>query len=200
MTKEEYDYIVSVKDTGTPLERIQAAATLAVFPEYTSRHDVNSGFEIISKSIRSKLKEIMLENKILTPEEIKPTKDLQFYSLKEYMRMLGYEWGKEIALFDEPNYFISYDYKNKHRRCISFSTAVDLYNGRHVDSHGKGYNYPFDFDPYSIRRAESAKIVKGIKLQLSKKTGYIKTQNDIVEFVKPEYYQMFINSPKYFPF
>lgn len=141
-----------------------------------------------------------MSKEMLSPEEIKPTKDLQFYSLKEYMRMLGYEWGKEIALFDEPNYFISYDYKNKHRRCISFGSSVDLYNGRHLDSHGKGYNYPFDFDPYSIRRAEAAKVVKGLKLQLCKKSGYIKTQNDIVEFVSDSYYQMFINSPKYFPF
>lgn len=142
-----------------------------------------------------------MTKEILTPEEIKPTKALQFNSLQHFMYCFHYTWEGTGGLWgDNDNYFVSYTYNNKHRKYISFRTAVDLYNGRYVDSHGKGYNYPFDFDPYSIRRAEAAKIVKALKLQLCKKTGYIKTQNDIVEFVKPEYYQMFINSPKYNPF
>lgn len=141
-----------------------------------------------------------MTKEILTVEEIKPTTHLQLYSLKQYMGCLGYEWSGEAGFWEGQKHFVSYDYKNRHRKNISFSTAVNLYNCLYTDSHGVGYNAPFDFDPYSIRRAEAAKIVKGLKLQLCKKTGYIKTQNDIVEFVSNKYYKMFISNPKYFPF
>ena len=132
-------------------------------------------------------------DKILTAEEIKDTKTLQLRSLCSYMEQLEY-W------YVVGDYFRSDSYKNKTRSTISFQTAVNLYNGHYNDNHGSGLTVaPFDFDVYSLNKAQAAKTVHKVKLQLCKKTGYIKTSSHIVEFTKPVYYQMFMNS-KYFPF
>jgi S1-C subfamily serine protease len=140
-------------------------------------------------------------DKRLTPEEIIDSTRLQIFSLRAFMQALDYQWAADTALFDEPLYFESYAHKNKARKKISFQTAVNLYNNAHADNHGGwAFNPPFDFDKYSLKKAQAAKVVQQVKLILNKKTGYIKTQNHIVKFVDPIYYEMFKDSTKYFPF
>lgn len=141
------------------------------------------------------------EDKMLLPEEIVDTKDLQMYSLKAFMDALGYMWsGDGRVCFDSGCYFESFTRKNRARSTVSFETAVRLYNGYYYDNHDLSKSRsPFDFDAYSWKKAQAAKILKSVKLQLTKKTGAIKASSNIVSFVSPIYYQMFINS-KYFPF
>lgn len=134
---------------------------------------------------------------ILLPEEIKDTTQLQVHSLLGYMQALGYTFNMNAA---GNSWFVSKDYINKGRGNIAFSTAVDIYNGRYHDNHGYlRTEYPFDFNVYRLRKAESARLVNFCNLQMSKKTGFIKATSNLVNFTKSEYYDMFITS-KHFPF
>jgi hypothetical protein len=139
-------------------------------------------------------------DKILTAEEIKDTTILQMVSLKNFFSELGYEplyFVKGIVCFESdcPT--------NKGRSTISFSNAVNIYNGRYLDWHGVGGNKtfkpPFDFDPYRLKRAIAARIVEVVNIQKNKKTGMIKPTSQIVKFVDPVFYKMWIGSKK-FPF
>lgn len=135
---------------------------------------------------------------ILTPDEIKDTTELQLHSLMGYMQALGYHMADTVT---GNNWFTSFHYSNKARTNIAFSTAVDIYNNKYADNHGnKNVSvHPFDFNQYRLHKAQAAKIVNFCNLQMSKKTGFIKTTSNIVKFTKPEYYQMWISS-KHFPF
>ena len=124
---------------------------------------------------------------ILLPEEIIGTYKLQFKSLTEFMRGLGYRY--EGRLFGSPH-FVSDDYENKARKSISVHTATLLHNGAYSDSHGRGFDYPFDFSHYKIRKAKAAKIVNIVNIQLNKKTGHIRTTSNLVNFVDPAYEYM----------
>lgn len=124
---------------------------------------------------------------ILLPEEIIDTYKLQFKSLTEFMRGLNYEY--EGRLFGSPH-FVSYDYENKARKSISVRTATLLHNGVYSDSHGRGFDYPFDFSHYKIRKAKASKIVNIVNIQLNKKTGHIRTTSNLVNFVDPAYEYM----------
>lgn len=121
---------------------------------------------------------------ILLPEEIIDTYKLQFKSLTEFMRGLNYEYVGRI--FGSPH-FLSCDYENKARKSISVHTAVKLHNGFYSDSNGRGFDYPFDFSHYKIRKAKAAKIVNIVNIQLNKKTGHIRTTSNLVNFVDPGY-------------
>lgn len=124
---------------------------------------------------------------ILLPEEIIDTYKLQFKSLTEFMRGLSYEY--EGRLFGSPH-FVSDDYENKARKSISVHTATLLHNGAYSDSHGRGFDYPFNFSHYKIRKAKAAKIVNIVNIQLNKKTGHIRTTSNLVNFVDPAYEYM----------
>lgn len=124
---------------------------------------------------------------ILLPEEIIDTYNLQFKSLSEFMKSLGY--GYEGRLFGS-THFVSYDYDNKARKSISLRTATLLHNGAYTDSHGRGFDYPFDFSTYKIRKAKAAKIVNIVNIQLNKKTGHIRTTSNLVSFVDKAYEYM----------
>lgn len=124
---------------------------------------------------------------ILLPEEIIDTYNLQFKSLSEFMKSLGY--GYEGRLFGS-THFVSYDYDNKARKSISVRTATLLHNGAYTDSHGRGFDYPFDFSHYKIRKAKAAKIVNIVNIQLNKKTGHIRTTSNLVNFVDKAYEYM----------
>lgn len=124
---------------------------------------------------------------ILLPEEIIDTYNLQFKSLSEFMKSLGY--GYEGRLFGS-THFVSYDYDNKARKSISVRTATLLHNGAYTDSHGRGFDYPFDFSHYKIRKAKAAKIVNIVNIQLNKKTGHIRTTSNLVSFVDKAYEYM----------
>lgn len=136
-------------------------------------------------------------DKMLTPEEIKDTTQLQIHSLLGYMSGLGYFFNVNAS---GNSWFVSSDHMNKGRRNISFSTAVDIYNYRYHDNHGKlRTEHPFDFNSYRLGKAEAARLVNFCNLQMSKKTGFIKVTSNLVSFTEPVYYQMFVSS-KYFPF
>lgn len=124
---------------------------------------------------------------ILLPEEIIDTYKLQFKSLTEFMRGLDYTY--EGRMFGSPH-FVSYDYENKARKSISVRTATLLHNGAYSDSHGRGFDYPFDFSHYKIRKAKAAKIVNIVNIQLNKKTGHIRTTSNLVNFVDAAYEYM----------
>ena len=124
---------------------------------------------------------------ILLPEEIIDTYKLQFKSLTEFMQGLGYTY--EGRLFGSPH-FVSHDYENKARRSISVRTGTLLHNGAYTDSHGRGFDYPFDFSHYKIRKAKAAKIVNIVNIQLNKKTGHIRTTSNLVSFVDKAYEYM----------
>lgn len=124
---------------------------------------------------------------ILLPEEIIDTYKIQFKSLTEFMCGLNYTY--EGRLFGSPH-FVSYDYENKARKSISVQTAVKLHNGTYTDSHGRGFDYPFDFSHYKIRKAKASKIVNIANIQLNKKTGHIRTTSNLVSFVDPAYEYM----------
>lgn len=124
---------------------------------------------------------------ILLPEEIIDTYKLQFKSLSEFMQGLGYTY--EGRLFGSPH-FVSDDYENKARKSVSVRTATLLHNGAYSDSHGRGFDYPFDFSHYKIRKAKAAKIVHIVNIQLNKKTGHIRTTSNLVNFVDPAYEYM----------
>lgn len=124
---------------------------------------------------------------ILLPEEIIDTYKLQFKSLSEFMQGLGYKY--EGRLFGSPH-FVSDDYENKARKSVSVRTATLLHNGAYSDSHGRGFDYPFDFSHYKIRKAKAAKIVHIVNIQLNKKTGHIRTTSNLVNFVDPAYEYM----------
>ena len=133
---------------------------------------------------------------ILTAEEIKDTSLIQRASLCNFMRCLGYHPVHDIRGLKN---FESDYLSNKSRQTISFQNAVRLHNTEYLDWHGKQFNPPFDFSPYQIKRALAARIVVVVNLQKNRKTGIIKPSSQIVKFVEPAYYKMFINS-KTFPF
>jgi hypothetical protein len=132
----------------------------------------------------------------LDPSEIKDTYLLQVTSLKNFLYQLGYEpvyYVNGIVCFESDLPI------NKGRSTISFATAVRLHNGYYLDNHGKTFKQPFNFNPYMLKRALAARIVVMVNLQKNRKTGIIKPSSQIVKFVEPAYYKMFINS-KTFPF
>lgn len=136
-------------------------------------------------------------DKMLTAEEIKDTTKLQFISLENFMGGLGYYYQPSLI---GASHFRSYERQNKTRATVSFQTACKLHNNLYQDWHGGNFfKSPFNFSPYSIKKARAGKIVNICNLQLNKKTGFIKVSSNLVSFTEPVYYQMFISS-KYFPF
>lgn len=125
-------------------------------------------------------------------DDVKPTEFLQRQSLIEFMRCLGYNFADDW--FTQNEYFFSNHPKNKGRNNISVQTAVKLHNGELIDTHGKRFREPFDFDEYSFVRAQAAKIVKICKLQYSKKDHRFVVQSHKVQFVRPSYYHIFMEN------
>lgn len=126
------------------------------------------------------------QENMLTPEEIKNTEKIQLKSLVGFMAGLGYEYKRDWPC-RSPAYFYSYEYSNKARQRISFQTSCKLHNGYYLEWHGKKFDPPFDFDPYSIKKALAAKIVVQCHLQQNKKTGFIRASSQLVQFVEPVY-------------
>lgn len=136
------------------------------------------------------------QNNILTPDEIKDTKQLQFTSLRNFMLCLDYE---PVYSPTGLMYFESETRGNKARSTVSIVTAINLHNGIYLDWHGNQFKEPFNFDVYKIKRAIASRIIQVVNLQKNKKTGVIKPTSHIVKFVDKQYYETFINS-KHFPF
>lgn len=123
--------------------------------------------------------------------DIQSTKMLQLQSLYAFAEALGY-YVSESAEGGEN--FYSCSLQNKHRSTVSFKTMIDLYNNKYLESHGKTFNPPFEVDPYTFNKAQSAKIVWQLKLQYSKKKRQIICQSDIVCFVDERYVDMFLEN------
>lgn len=126
----------------------------------------------------------------LQPEEIIDTLPLQMKSLKEYMFALGYFWSKEVDWGQhQKNNFFSFSYDNKGRAEVAFTTACRLHNSE-TDSLGSHQCKSLHFPQYALRKAQAAKIVDTISLQLNKKTGYISCNSNLVNFVHADYEEM----------
>jgi hypothetical protein len=138
------------------------------------------------------INQIIKENKglWLQPEEVVDTLPLQMKSLKEYMLALGYLWSKEVdwGQHQKSNFF-SISYENKGRVEVAFTTACRLHNSE-TDSLGSHQRKSLHFSPYAMRKAQAAKIVDTVSLQLNKKTGYISCNSNLVTFTHPEYEEM----------
>lgn len=120
-------------------------------------------------------------DKWIQPEEMIDSKKVQMKSLTEFAKGLGYQ--RSIS-----GSFYSYDYDNKKRRNISFTTMCQLHNNHFQDWHGGDrFKAPFNFSTYKIRKARAGKIVHKVSLQMSKKTGYIRAASSIVSFTFQEY-------------
>lgn len=120
------------------------------------------------------------QKNMLSPEEIIDTTKLQFFTLKEFAKGLGYQWDSKT--------FLSNDYDNRKRKFISFQTMVKLFNNHFQDWHGGDrFKAPFNFSTYKIRKARAGKIVHTVSLTMSKKTRYIRASSNIVSFTHQEY-------------
>lgn len=120
-------------------------------------------------------------DKWIQPEEMIDSKKVQMKSLTEFAKGLGYQ--RSIS-----GSFYSYDYDNKKRRNISFTTMIKLHNNYYHDWHGGDrFKAPFNFSTYKIRKARAGKIVHKVSLQMSKRTGYIRVSSNIVAFTHQEY-------------
>ena len=125
-------------------------------------------------------------------DDIKDTKKLQMKSLVEFMRSLGYEMRRDW--FNKNHAFYSILKENDGRNNISVRTAIDLHNGNLIDSHGKHFREPFDFDEYRFVKAQAARIVSVVKMQYSKKQHKFTVQSHKVQFVRPSYYHIFMEN------
>lgn len=121
-------------------------------------------------------------------DEIKDSSKLQLTSLCAFMTQIGYTYCR--------GQFLGSDFSGA--PIVTIQTAVRIYNGG-WHKVGNGYvpefhanvlNSPFEFDSYVVTKALASKILVRIKLQANKK-GWIKCQNNKIEFVHPEYYELF---------
>jgi hypothetical protein len=123
-------------------------------------------------------------NKWIQPEEMMDTTRIQFKSLTEFAKGLGYDLFYPIAR----SFFSNDFYGNKGKEVIAFHTMVKLHNGYYCDIyHSDYFKPPFRFSTYKIRKAKAGKLVTICNLQINKKTGYIKASSNIVSFVHQEY-------------
>jgi len=132
--------------------------------------------------------------KMLLPEEIKNTYQLQLDSLLMFAEELGFYQN----LFGNPGQFFS---NNKGLEIVSFSTIVDLYNESSpkycVGLDGNRRNKTaFALSEYSWTRANAVKIVNRVFLQYNKKTQEIQCHKYIVNFCKPSYEKLFLKNLK----
>lgn len=134
-----------------------------------------------------------LSNKWIHPEEMIDTTNLQLKSLTAFAEGLGYYYHKVTS-----KYFSSTDHDNKGRSIISFQTMVKIHNGWYSDNRHTNYmRYPFNFSTYKIRKAQAAKIVKVVNLQVNKKTKYVRASSNIVSFSHQEYEGFLDLKPEY---
>ena len=126
------------------------------------------------------------------------TKELQMYSLMQFMSALKYnlcrtvKWGLV---------FVSSSPAKVENRTVSVQTAIRLHNAdwRSV--------YPmapaiydtdvqtFHTDTYTITQAKAAKVVEKVKLQYCKRSKSLKLQHEsghMVRFVSPSYQYLFL--------
>lgn len=128
-------------------------------------------------------------------EEILDTKALQLFALKEFMFSLNYQYVGGSILGNP--HFYSNHHSNKGRESVSFSSAVNLFNGNTVKC---VFGRPphklciWSFNDYTLTKAKASRILLSVKLQLCKKTKTILCQDHRVKFVLPSYKALFLGN------
>lgn len=133
--------------------------------------------------------------KILAPEEIKNTYELQLESLVLFAEELGFYRDR---VFGNAGQFFS---DHKGLETVSLRKMVDLYNssgpiysddfnGSHIDKTA------FKLNRYVWTRANAAKIVNRVFLQYNKKTQEIQCHKHIVSFPHENYEKLFLKNLK----
>ena len=132
-------------------------------------------------------------NSVQPIETPKCTFDLQMISLCNFMKVLGYNIIRQYnggVFFENPD--------NRHQPIVSFSTAVEMHNGKITKSfwsYTAGTSEAWwekvanqsrvNTDPLSIYVAYKSKVVGRVKLQLNKKTGVVKAQSNVIKWASP---------------
>lgn len=128
------------------------------------------------------------------PDEIVDTRALQLFALKEFMKVLGYDYCEYKA---HANRFESKHPLNKGRKTITFNRAVKLYNGNSVKCvFGRPPTHLtlWSFNDYVVAKAKAARILTSVKLQMCMSTKQIIVQDHRVQFTIPSYSRLFLNN------
>lgn len=127
-------------------------------------------------------------------DEIVDTKALQLFALKEFMKVLNYEYMEYKA---HAHRFESKHPLNKGRKTITFNKAVKLFNGNSVKC---VFGRPpsnltlWSFNDYVVVKAKASRILVGLKLQMCTATKQIIVQDHRVQFTMPSYARLFLNN------
>lgn len=127
-------------------------------------------------------------------DEIVDTRALQLFALKEFMKVLNYDY---VEYRGHPHRFESKHPLNKGRKTVAFSRAVKLYNGNSVKC---VFGRPpsrltlWSFNDYIVAKAKAARILVGVKLQMCMSTKQIIVQDHRVQFTMPSYSKLFLNN------
>jgi hypothetical protein len=127
-------------------------------------------------------------------DEIVDTRALQLFALKEFMKVLNYEY---VEYKGHPHRFESKHPLNKGRKVINFNKAVKLYNGNSVKC---VFGRPpsnltlWSFNDYVVTKAKASRILVGLKLQMCTATKQIIVQDHRVQFTMPSYSRLFLNN------
>lgn len=127
-------------------------------------------------------------------DEIVDTRALQLFALKEFMKVLNYEY---VEYKGHPHRFESKHPLNKGRKVVDFNKAVKLYNGNSVKCvFGKPPTNLtlWSFNDYIVAKAKAARILVGLKLQMCMSTKQIIVQDHRVQFTVPSYAKLFLNN------
>lgn len=127
-------------------------------------------------------------------DEILDTRILQLFALKEFMKVLHYDF---IEYKGHPHRFESKHPLNKGRKIVDFNKAIKLYNGNNVKCvFGKPpINLTlWSFNDYIVAKAKASRIIVGLKLQMCKTTGVIIVQDHRIQFTIPSYAHLFLNN------
>ena len=126
------------------------------------------------------------------------TKELQMYSVIQFMSALGYTLhraskGGLVFVYDNADVKLE-------KQTLSVQTAIRLHN---ADWRGAGaihrtpcmLGFKFYTDAYTIIQAQAAKVVQKVKLQYCKRSKSLKLQHEsgrMVRFVSPSYQYLFL--------
>lgn len=127
-------------------------------------------------------------------DEIVDTRNLQLFALKEFMKVLNYEY---VEYKGHPHRFESQHPLNKGRKVIDFNRAVKIYNGNSVKC---VFGRPpsiltlWSFNDYVVAKAKASRIIVGLKLQMCKSTGQVIVQDHRIQFTVPSYSRLFLHN------
>ena len=127
-------------------------------------------------------------------DEIVDTKVLQLFALKEFMKVLNYEY---VEYRGHPHRFESKHPLNKGRKTVAFNRAVKLYNGNSVKcvfGRPPSHLTLWSFNDYVVAKAKATRILVGVKLQMCMSTKQIIVQDHRVQFTMPSYSRLFLNN------